>query len=130
MTRYVRVLSAFLVLQGAAGGVAKVATGRSDDLAHSVLHLVTGLVGWAAARQASDGNGTRAFALAFGVFYLALAFLGWLWPSPVRALHLQAADHLFHLAAGSATLVAGVATFGLSTAPGAGERQNVGEGPR
>ena len=124
--RYLRLLSAFLVLQGAAGGLVKLAGGRSDDLAHSLLHLATGLVGWAMARE-PGGLRAPVFGLAFGTFYLALALLGWLWPSAVRALHLRAADHLFHLVVGAVTLTAGAAaTFARLPAHSAVKRSNVG----
>lgn len=100
-------LGALLIVQALGGGVVKLASGRTDDLAHTALHLVWGVAGVVAARRGADAGG-RAFAAAFGAFYLALAALGWVGSPIAAALHLAEADHVFHTVVGtvSATVAA------------------------
>ncbi|MFZ5814803.1 MAG: DUF4383 domain-containing protein [Bacillota bacterium] len=105
---YVRLLSAALLLQGLAGGLLKWYEGRQDDLVHNLLHLLSGLWGLAAAGRSGSAEGARRFAWGFGLFYIALAVIGWLSPAPLSLLPLGPADHLFHLIVGGVTLVTSV----------------------
>ena len=115
--RYVRVLGILLVLQAVGGAVFKLLQERSDDLPHTGLHLVSGGLALAAGSRRSGRPAARAFALGFGVLYLALGALGHLQAPVVEALHLELADHVFHLAVGGMTL--GVALKRSRTATGA-----------
>ena len=114
---YVRALGLALVLQGVGGAVLKLLGGRSDDLAHNALHLVSGLLALVAPPQA--------FALAFGVFYLALGGVGWVWSNPFGVLPLGPGDHLFHLAVGGLTLAVGTLTFRRGGSRGRGKARLV-----
>ncbi len=69
---------------------------------HSLLHIVSGLAGLWALRIAA---GAFWFALFFGVFYTALALLGW-GTGHGFGLSLQPFDHPFHLVLGGAGLLA------------------------
>jgi len=71
---------------------------------HSVLHIASGLIGFALLAYGGDA-GPRRFALGFGLFYVALAIAG-----AVSGHHfgigLQPFDHSFHAALGGAGLLA------------------------
>ncbi len=78
--------------------------------AHSTLHLVTALLAFAVLRW-GGARGVSAFALGFGLFYVALAIGGWVSGSEL-CLGLQAFDHPFHLLLGGlGLLAAGVGAF-------------------
>jgi hypothetical protein len=70
---------------------------------HSVLHILSGLLGFAALRAGSLG--TRSFALGFGLFYLGLGVAGAAGPHEL-GLGLKPFDHPFHLVLGGFGLVA------------------------
>ena len=70
---------------------------------HSSLHILTGIL--ALVVLVRGGDGPFWFALSFGLFYVALAFLGMTEHHP-KLLGLQAFDHPFHLLLGSLGLMA------------------------
>ena len=70
---------------------------------HSVVHIATGLVAFAALRF--GGRAAWWFALAFGLFYTLLGLAG-LFAGYTYGLGLQPFDHPFHLLAGVPGLVA------------------------
>ena len=72
--------------------------------AHSVLHIVSGLIGFALLRFGGSW-GSRIFALGFGLFYAGLGVSGALTGEPVL-LHLIPFDHPFHVVVGGAGLLA------------------------
>ena len=122
---YVRGLCALLVLQALLGTAGKLAQGRSDDLVHNGLHLLSGLPGLVLARGPRAKARAGRFALAFGLFYAGLGALGWVWPNPLGLLPLGPADHLFHLVVGTLTLAAGAlasSRAGTASAPGSSPR--------
>lgn len=106
--RYVRGLGILLVLQALGGAVFKLLQEGSDDLPHTGLHLASGVLALAASSRRSGRPAARAFALGFGVLYLALGALGHLRAPVVEALHLELADHVFHLVVGGMTLAVGL----------------------
>jgi hypothetical protein len=69
---------------------------------HSMLHVVTGLVGFAALYF--GGSWPRRFALGFGVFYIGLAIAGALSGRPL-GLGLKPFDHPFHTVIGGIALL-------------------------
>jgi hypothetical protein len=71
--------------------------------AHSVLHILSGLLGFAALRAGRFG--TRSFALGFGLFYVGLGIVGGA-GSHQFGLGLKPFDHPFHLVLGGFGLVA------------------------
>lgn len=71
--------------------------------AHSVLHILSGLLGFAALRAGRFG--TRSFALGFGLFYVGLGIAGGA-GSHQFGLGLKPFDHPFHLVLGGFGLVA------------------------
>jgi hypothetical protein len=70
---------------------------------HSMLHILSGLLGFAALRTGSFG--TRSFAFGFGLFYLGLGVAGGAGPHEL-GLGLKPFDHPFHLVLGGLGLVA------------------------
>jgi hypothetical protein len=81
---------------------------------HNVVHIVTGLIGLAVAR---DRLASRAYALGLGALYLVITLLGFIAVTNDTLLGLVAInleDNFLHLAIG----VAGVGA-GLATRPGA-----------
>ncbi len=74
---------------------------------HSLLHIVSGLIGFAALRFGGSA-GPRRYALWFGLFYVALAIVGPLSGHPL-GLGLQSFDHYFHAVLGGLGLLAVVA---------------------
>jgi len=77
---------------------------------HSLLHIASGLAGFALLTAGGD-RGTRAFALGFGLFYVALGFSGMLADQP-QFLVLKPFDHPFHMVVG----VTGVIAFAVEIA--------------
>lgn len=71
---------------------------------HSLLHIASGLVGFATLRFGGS-VGPRRFALWFGLFYVALAVVGPLSGHPL-GIGLQPFDHYFHAAVGGFGLLA------------------------
>jgi hypothetical protein len=70
---------------------------------HSMLHILSGLIGFAALRSGSPG--TRSFALGFGFFYVGLGVAGAAGPHEF-GLGLKPFDHSFHLVLGGFGLLA------------------------
>lgn len=109
----------FGVIFGALGLVFLV-RGAPEDLYHNLLHLATGLValylGFFGTLRAA-----RTLCVGFGVFYLALGGLGIALGDPslgrlwnVGPLHLEIADHGFHLVLGTILAVSGLLTDDLA----------------
>ena len=71
---------------------------------HSLLHIATALIAFAALRWGGRRGVTR-FAWGFGSFYIALALAGMASGSPL-GLGLQAFDHPFHVLLGGLGLAA------------------------
>jgi hypothetical protein len=71
---------------------------------HSILHILTGLLALAALYWGGE-RGTFWFAVAFGLFYTALALYGIITMQPT-VFRLQTFDHPFHLLLGVLGLVA------------------------
>lgn len=117
LRRYVRVLGILLVLQALGGAVFKILQDRVDDLPHAGVHLLSGVLALAASSLRSSSSPARAFALGFGVLYLSLGVLGYLQAPAVGVLHLEIADHVFHIAVGTVTLAVGLQRSGTSTRP-------------
>ncbi len=107
VVRYTWVLSALLLAQGVGGAALKITAGRTEDLAHSGIHLLSGLVGLVVA-FAPRHQSSRRFLLAFGLAYLALAVGGALSLTALGLLHLGPADHVFHALVAAITLVVAV----------------------
>ncbi|CAN5271211.1 hypothetical protein BH10PSE9_BH10PSE9_23050 [soil metagenome] len=74
---------------------------------HSLLHIASGLVGFALLTAGGD-RGTRAFAVGFGLFYVALGLSGAFAGQP-HFLVLKPFDHPFHMVVG----VTGVIAFAV-----------------
>ncbi len=106
--RYVRVLGILLVLQALGGAVFKLIQDRADDLPHAAVHLVSGIFALWASSARFGSSAARAFALGFGMLYLCLGGLGLLRAPAVGPLHLESADHAFHLAVGTSTFAVGL----------------------
>ena len=98
-----------LTLQGGISLATRLASGN-PDLAHPLLHLVSGGVGLALSR--SD-KGLLRYATGFGAAYLLLGIFGAASVIDVPWLPLSQVDHAFHLALGSGILV-----LALSGLPG------------
>lgn len=71
---------------------------------HSVLHIVSGLIGFALLARGGQ-VGPRRFALLFGLFYVALAITGVV-SGHHLGIGLQPFDHSFHATLGGAGLLA------------------------
>lgn len=83
-----------------------------QDWAHTMVHLASALLAWAASR--SRTGGARWFTVGLLVFYGLLGVLGWLVDgvalgTPAR-IPLQAAENLFHLLLALAALTTVVAS--------------------
>ena len=112
---YVWVIGGFLLLQGSstllfrlvpaldAAFPALLAITQMIPI-HSMLHIVTGLMGLAILR-AGGARGAWWFALGFGVFYTGLGLVGQI-SGQQLGLGLQPFDHAFHLVAGVPGLLA------------------------
>jgi hypothetical protein len=112
---YTLIASLGLVLQGTSTLIAKLvpAVDRAIPFLleqtkmvpiHSTLHIVSGLIGFAALRF-GGAAGAWWFALGFGLFYVGLAIAGWVSGHPI-GLGLQPFDHSFHAALGGLGLAA------------------------
>ena len=133
-----RVTGVLYVLFGAAG----VALGDEADRYHSVLHLVTGIVGVYVGFVGSLAA-ARAFCLAFGAGYLAFGVLGFVLGDPstdylldVGLFSVGTFDHIHRLSLG--TLIPAGVTLGqigvrrrrlAGRRPFAGRRGGHGDGP-
>ncbi len=105
---YVRGMSGFLLLQGLAGAVLKIAGSNQADLAHNFLHIASGMLGLWACKNST--NTAAFFARWFGAGYLGLALVGWLSPEGLigSTLQLQLADQAFHTLVGATSLAVGI----------------------
>ena len=75
---------------------------------HNVVHLVTGLLGLAAA-----GYAARQYALGLGLVYLVVAIWGFIigsWDSILSIVPVNTEDNILHLLLGLAGLAAGAAS--------------------
>ncbi len=92
---------------------------------HHLIHLVSGVVLLALARQAGVA---RAAAIGFGVFYTGLAVIGIADGEEVLGLiEADAADKLFHTVLGLASLAAGLLSPGARSG---GARRRQAEDPQ
>jgi Domain of unknown function (DUF4383) len=80
--------------------------------AHSALHIVSGLIGFALLRFGGS-RGSRIFSIGFGLFYVGLGVSGALSGEPVL-LHLMPFDHPFHVVVGGAGLLAVAAELAMT----------------
>ena len=81
---------------------------------HNVVHILTGVLGLAVA---GSYDGSRVYAISFGVIYLAVAGVGFIAGSGDEILNLipvNTEDNLLHLLIGLAGLAAGLATPAIS----------------
>ncbi|MCY2959031.1 MAG: DUF4383 domain-containing protein [Planctomycetota bacterium] len=112
---YTALAGVFLLLQGASTLAFRLVPSLDEAFphllgvthmmpAHSILHIVSGLLALALLRWGGE-RGVQIFAAGFGAFYVALAVYGWLAKDPT-VLHLQPFDHPFHLVLGLVGLVA------------------------
>ena len=104
-------------------GIVVLVRGGPVDQCHNLLHIATGLIALYVGFVGSLAVARR-FCLGFGAFYLALGALGLILgdPSPDRLwqvgpLHLEIADHGFHLVLGAVLAVSGVLTKELAPEP-------------
>jgi hypothetical protein len=77
---------------------------------HNVVHLVTGVIGLAVAR---DRSASRAYALGLGLLYLVITLLGFVAVTNdtiVGLVAINLEDNILHLAIGLAGVGAGLAT--------------------
>ena len=81
---------------------------------HNVVHILTGVLGLAVA---GSYDGSRVYAISFGVIYLAVAGVGFIAGTGDEILNLipvNTEDNLLHLLIGLAGLAAGLATPAIS----------------
>jgi hypothetical protein len=104
-----------LVLQALSGAAVKLVQGRSEDLPHAGLHLVSGVVALWASSPCRTGAAARRFAVGFGFGYLMLGVLGTV--APLAGLHLEVADHVFQVVVGVVTLGMGARRSGQRRRP-------------
>jgi hypothetical protein len=122
---YIVVLGATLFVQGLAawaldwsGRASSTLPARfaNSDPRHAAIHVAWGaLMLWVVARGA-DERGYVRLALAFGVFYSALAVLGLAVHHPF-GLRLDAGENVFHLIVGPVTLALALAAMRLERMP-------------
>jgi hypothetical protein len=107
-----RILGGLFVVMG----LVVIARGGSVDPYHNLLHIATGLIGLYLGFF-SPLAGATAFCLGSGAFYLALGTLGLvlgdasmdrMWG--IGPLHLDIADHGFHLVLGTILTMSGLVT--------------------
>lgn len=110
------VVGVVLVLAGIVGlltGVGQDETttvlGLEVNLAHNLVHLLTGALALAVA--SGRVMSARTFALGFGAIYLILGILGLMNDRPLGDLlgHVNEVDDVIHLGVGVAGLAAGIA---------------------
>jgi hypothetical protein len=127
---YTWVASLGLFLQGtvtlaallvpAVDGAMPVILGETQMVAsHSLLHIVSALIGFAVLRVGGP-PGTRRFALGFGLFYVGLGIAGAFTGQPLL-LSLKPFDHPFHIVLGGLGLLAVTAEIAM---PRAASRNN------
>ncbi len=126
---YALVFGAVLTVAGIIGFFYEPSFATGDDLEreavfgildvngwHNVVHLATGLLGLIAAGSLAA---SRAYALALGVVYIAVAVWGFILGAPdafVDAVPINAADNWLHLGIGVLGLIAGMAPSRAATA--------------
>ena len=110
-----KILGVVLLLVGVVGFAAPGLLGAHLNMAHNVVHIVSGAIALYFG-FAGTLSGAKAFCLAFGVVYLALAVLGLtmgtendrMWT--VGPLHLGTVDHGIHSLLGIIFLAGGLFT--------------------
>ena len=97
-------------------GAVVVLRGAPVDPYHNLLHVATGFVALAFG-FAGSASAARGFCSGFGLFYFAFGLVGLVagdpnlnWMLHAGPLNLDRADHLFHVALGSALLAASALT--------------------
>jgi hypothetical protein len=84
------------------------------DPLHASIHVAWGLVMLALLRRGLSDVGAARLALAFGVFYSALAVAGLVIHHPL-GMHLDRGENVFHLIVGPATLAVGLVGMRAAT---------------
>jgi hypothetical protein len=123
---YALVIGATLVLAGILGFFYNASFGTGDGTErdavlgildvngwHNVVHIASGAVGLA---LAGSYDGSRAYALGFGVIYLVVALLGFIAGDGDEIFNLipvNTEDNVLHLLIGFAGLISGLATPGV-----------------
>jgi len=102
------ILSFFFILQSVMGSILKLSMGNSEDLAHNLLHFISGLIGLLTCLSPQRNIYTKTFAKYFGFFYFSLGLIGWFWSNPFGFLPLGVVDHIFHLAIGAISFTVGI----------------------
>jgi hypothetical protein len=82
----------------------------NSDPRHALIHVVWGAVMLVIVARGTDERGYAMLALAFGVFYTALAVLGVMVHHPL-GLRLDQGENAFHFLVGPLTLALGVAAL-------------------
>jgi Domain of unknown function (DUF4383) len=88
----------------------------NSDPRHAFIHVAWGVVMLALVARGLDERGCVRLALAFGVFYTALAVLGVVVHHPF-GLRLDRGENVFHLLVGPITLALALATIRVRRAP-------------
>lgn len=110
-----KILGVVLLLVGVVGFAAPNLLGAHLNLPHNLVHIVSGAIALYFGFAGTLSN-AKAFALVFGVVYLALGILGMgmgagaerMWE--VGPLHLGTADHGIHILLGVVFLAGGLFT--------------------
>jgi len=110
-----KVLGVVFLLVGCVGFAAPTLLGAHLTPPHNVVHIVSGVIALYFG-FAGSLSGAKAFALVFGVVYLALGILGLALGAPpdrmwvVGPLHLGQVDHGIHILLGVVFLAGGLFT--------------------
>ena len=105
---YLLLLGAGLLFEGAAlllAAATKLEAPSALDNPHNALHVVWGLIILGVLATSHDSSRLASLALAFGVFYVGLAFAGMVLVNPFGLL-LGPGENVFHLTVGTGSLVA------------------------
>jgi hypothetical protein len=110
-----KILGVVFLLVGVCGFAAPTLLGAHLTPPHNVVHIVTGVIALYFG-FAGSLSGAKAFALVFGVVYLALGILGLVLGTPpermwmVGPLHFGTSDHAIHILLGILFLAGGLFT--------------------
>jgi hypothetical protein len=107
---FVGTLSFLFLLQASLGVFVKINVGRTDDLVHNALHFFTGVMGFMMILGKDKYLKSQRFAYGFGLFYIGLGLMGWVWSNPFGVLPLGISDHIFHIIIGLISLGVGIVT--------------------
>jgi hypothetical protein len=110
-----KILGVVFLFVGVCGFAAPTLLGAHLTPPHNVVHIVTGVIALYFG-FAGSLSGAKAFALVFGVVYLALGILGLVLGTPpermwmVGPLHFGTSDHAIHILLGILFLAGGLFT--------------------